>query len=516
MQGREHNNSGLELAWTLWRRRKWLAIVMFAMAFSSVVTGVMALPDLYRATAAVLVEEDMARESFLKPAGDGELKTRLHAVSQQILSRLRLQDLVARFDLYPELRKRAPSEAAVERMRRDIQLDVKEIEQGWGRRATVAFSLSYQGWDPEKVAQVANTLASFFVAENERVRERQAAQTTKFLKEQFAGVENKLREQEQRIGQFKERYMGELPEQQVANLATLGRLNEHLRLNNANQLRALERRERLLEDLSKAGPLASRIGPDGTASRLGELKRKLAELRTRYTDRYPDVARTKAEIRALERQQKRMGDARVQVPSSPVYGKVFKQVETELEALKGEETQLREAIALYQRRVENAPKWDQSLQNLRREYDAGKEVYSSLLRRYEDAQLAEMVVRQKNEQFRILNPAIPPKMPADPNRIRLMLMGLVLSLGVAAGVVILAEQLDTSFHTVDDLHVFTSLPVLASIPRIITQGDIWHQRLRLYAVTLALGLGLALLVKAAYFFGHDNQQLVWMLTQRGS
>src|SRR5207245_9789673 len=115
-----------------------------------------------------------------------ELDVRLQTISQEILSRARLADLNTRFGLYSDLRARAPMEAVVEKMRRDIQLVLKGVEPMSTRSATVAFNLSYRGRDPETVAKVTNTLASFYVEENSKIRERQASETAQFLKHQLA------------------------------------------------------------------------------------------------------------------------------------------------------------------------------------------------------------------------------------------------------------------------------------------------------------------------------------------
>lgn len=519
MQGTDNSRPAFDMVWTLWRRRKWMAIVVFAMAFSTAASLVLALPSLYRATATVLVEQEQVPETFVRSSVSDELKPRLQVVNQQILSRARLQEMIARFDLYPDLRN-ISSEAAIERMRRDIQLEIKEVEQRRGGTATVAFELTYQGWDPQVVAQVTNTLGSHYVRENEHIRERQATRTASFLKAQFAGVQKQLREQEQRITAFKNRHLGNLPEQQMANLSMLERMYSQLRMNSDGQLRAMTHRERLLEDMARAGALTPEHSPEGMTVRLIQLRRRLAELRTRYTDKYPDVIHVKAEIAALERQQgqSEVNGERVQVAAnmSPMLSRNFEKIEADLSALKREEAQLRQNIVKYQGRVENTPRLEQELQHLTRDYNTTREMYASLLQRYEDAQLAEMLVRQKGEQFRVLNLAIPPKTSAGPNRLRLLLMGLVLSLGLAAGSVFLAEQTDTSFHRVDDLRNFTKVPVLANIPRIITKRDVWRHRLRFSAAVLLIGIGLFVLVRAAFFFAQDNHQLVWMLTQRGA
>src|SRR3989475_4088491 len=171
----------------------------------------MFLPDIYRSTAAVLVERHQVPETFVRSSVTGELETRLQTISQEILSRARLEDLITRFGLYQDLRDRVPVEAVVEKMRRDIRLELKGVEQQMsGRSATVAFNLSYRGRDPERVAAVTNTLASFYVEENSKLRERQASQTTRFLKDQLAEARTRLDAQEARVRDFRARHAGEL------------------------------------------------------------------------------------------------------------------------------------------------------------------------------------------------------------------------------------------------------------------------------------------------------------------
>lgn len=515
-------DSGFDTAMAVWRRRKWLALLVFSALFSAALGVATFLPNIYQSMATVLVERQQVAETFVRPAVTGEVETRLHTISQKVLSRARLTDLIARFGLYPELRRRATPEAVIERMRRDIKLDVKEVQQAGGRGATIAFTLTYLGRDPETVAALTNTLASFFVEENLQIRARQATGTAQFLQIQLEEVKKKLDEQERRVGEFKERHIGELPEQQAANLATLGRLNAQLTLNNDKQIRAMERRERIarqLAEVDSAGPVP---GPDGMSARLAKLNQELTELRTRFSEKYPDVIRVKAEIAALERrlaESQRDGKPEagqmVSGDGSPLWLKdAPRDVGAEIQALRGEEKALRQAITTYEHRVENTPKREQQFQELSRDYATTKELYTSLWKRYEDAQLAEsMEQRQKGEEFRILDPAIAWKQPAAPNRLRLILMGLLFSLGLAVGVVALAEKRDTSFHTLDELRAFSKVPVLASIPRIVTESDTsqWQRRLSVAAV-LAI-VGLTLIVAASYYLAHENEELVRLLTR---
>src|SRR5438445_3694438 len=297
-------------------------------------------------------------------------------MSQEILSRSQLQELITRFDLYPEFRKRVSPEEVVERMRRDIRIEFKGGDPQLMRGPTIAFILSYRGRDPETVAKVTNTLASLFVEENIKRRERQAAGTAEFLRVQLEEMKGKLEQEERRLGEFKESHIGELPDQMEANLATLQRLNTEMRLNKENQMRVLERleREKLTRQLAEArtsgvdgNALVSGGDGEALAARLSRLDQELTELRARFSEKYPDVIRVKAEIAALERQlagMKTDGRAATNATSpanpSPLrLRKVRSEGEEELNALKEEEKTLRQSVATYQRRVDNTPRRDQ-------------------------------------------------------------------------------------------------------------------------------------------------------------
>ena len=501
----------LELGLEMWTRRQWLAVVVFTLTLAGVTSIATFLPDIYRSTASVLVERHQVPETFVRSSVTGELETRLQTISQEILSRARLEDLITRFGLYPDLRDRVPVEAVVEKMRRDIQLELKGVEQQMsGRSATVAFNLSYRGRDPERVAAVANTLASFYVEENSKLRERQASQTTRFLKDQLAEARKRLDAQEARVRDFRARHAGELPQQMGVNLATLERLQAQLHLNSANQLRARDQRVRQQGESDAAGAAGA---ADTATAKLARRKRELLDLRTRFSDKYPDVIRVKAEIAALEREL--AGTNPDEDPAAAEAG--LSEPEAELKALKAEEQRLRRDISTYQRRVENSPQREQEFQELSRGFETAKESYASLVKRYEDAQMAEsMEQSRQGEQFRILDSAIPAKQPLAPNRIRLLLVGVLLSLGAAAAAAVLAERLDTSFHTFDDLRSFTKVPVLARIPHVATAAETARLARRRWLATASITLGLALVVLASYHVAHGNEQLVRMLSRGAS
>ncbi|HEY3176560.1 MAG TPA: GNVR domain-containing protein, partial [Candidatus Polarisedimenticolia bacterium] len=182
--------------------------------------------------------------------------------------------------------------------------------------------------------------------------------------------------------------------------------------------------------------------------------------------------------------------------------------------LKDEEQRLRRAIELYQKRVENAPQREPEFQELTRDYETNKALYQSLLQRYEAAQIGEsMEQRQKGEQFRILDPAVPPSTPFAPNRLRLLLLTVGLCLGLAGAALVLAEVLDTSFHSAADLRTATTVPVLVRIPSIVTEADARRRRWRFRLAATGAVLALILVSGVSYLIGHGNDELVQMLSR---
>jgi polysaccharide chain length determinant protein (PEP-CTERM system associated) len=523
-------DSGLHQALEVWRRRRWLSILVFLGTFVPAVSFVVFLPDVYRSTATVLVERQQEPETLARTSATEDLDTRLHTISQEILSRARLNDLIRRFDLYPAMRRKAAAETAIERMRRDIEVDLKGAERSWGRGATIAFALTYRGRDPRKVAQVANALAAFYVEENEQIRERQASQAAGLLKSQLEEVKGKLEEQERRIGEFKMRHTGELPQQVEANLATLERLNAQLHLNSERQIRAMERRESLGKQIAEADGVGPAGDPEGTAARIARLSQELNDLRRRFSDKYPDVIRVEQEIAVLRQQLAAAGTAAGPeaggsaavargagaVPPDPALlplREAARKADAEVGGLKSEEERLRRTVAAYERRVENAPQRQQEFHALSRDYETTKDLYDSLLKRHEEAALAESLEQGRTaEQFRILDQALPPREPSAPGRLWLSVMGLIVSIGMAVGAMALAERLDTSFHSVDALRAFTRVPVLASIPPIVSRADARRRLLRASTAAASVALGLTLIAGASSYVAREYESLVWILS----
>lgn len=512
-------SGGVEVVFDICRRRKWLGIVIGVLVFAGVASVTVFLPDVYESTATILVERQQVPEAFVQATVTSSIDIRLQTITQQVLSRSRLEGLINRFGLYVELRQQVPLEEVIGAMRKDITLEQKgEKKQAGGKNeTTVAFTISFKGKNPQQVAQVTNALASFYIDENLKVREQQAVGTAEFLNTQLTEVKHRLEEQEKLLSKFKEQYMGELPEQLSANLSVLERLNTQLRLNSEKRSRSMEQRAALaqqlaeLEGLRPRGPTAlvleSTPKPDASAERLEKLQQELTALRMRYNDNYPDVTLLKAQIAAIEQQPaapespKKPGQP-AEAALTPYMQQMKKEVvelAAEIRALNTEEKTVLASIALYQQRVETTPRRDQELLLILRDYDTAKSLYHSLLKRVEEAKLAEnLEQRQKGEQFRLLEPALPQEKPVAPKRSKLFLIGLIAALGLAGGAIFVSEQLQPTFHTAGALTAFTQVPILVSLPRIVTRADVRRRRWRFGFGTFFTLLALVLIISTSY------------------
>jgi succinoglycan biosynthesis transport protein ExoP len=518
----------------IFRRRMLLAVAVFAMVLGAAISFALYLPDLYRANALVLVERSIS-ESIVRTPVSGELESRLYVIKQEILSRDKLIELIKRFDLYPELRQKAGLEEVLTQARNDIMVQPAGPEQVSGRTKTVSFTLSYTGDSPEKVADVTNAVAAFYVQQNDRMRSDEATRTSEFLRGQLADAKRQLDRHEAALRDYTTRYTGQLPEQVGVNLATLERLNTQLRLNGEQQIRIIEQRDKLLDGLRDGTVIARATSGDELTpeaiermKNIEEHKTKLSQAVTQFTDKHPDVVRLREQLAAMEReneqalaaerQRREKADAAAlaaaaQDPSAPapqLRRRTMEALDGELAKLKQEEAGIRQAIGGFEQRLESSPQRMQEYQAITRDWSAAKDLYDSLLKRYDEASLTEnMETGRAGERFRVLEPALPPEGPAAPNRVRLLIMGLLLAFAAAAGAVMAREQFDTAFHSVDEVREFTGVPVLVSIPPIGPMPAGRRVRTALAAVS-ALILIAAVASSAAYL-ASGNSQLVRLI-----
>ncbi|HWS15646.1 MAG TPA: Wzz/FepE/Etk N-terminal domain-containing protein, partial [Candidatus Methylomirabilis sp.] len=227
------------------RRRKWfitfsILIILFGASVYCVVT-----PEEYKSSTTILVIPQRVPEGYVRSTIGSRVDERLFSIWQQVLSRTRLIAVMEELGLYPEERKKLPAEVVVEMMRKKIDIQVLSGTSNMGRRRDSgedAFKLTVIHSNPRSAMLTASRLASFFVDENMKSREQQAAGTSEFLQSQLQSTKVRLEAQEEKVKQYKLQFMGELPQQLQANLQILSRLQDQLKMNSDARRTAQDRK----------------------------------------------------------------------------------------------------------------------------------------------------------------------------------------------------------------------------------------------------------------------------------
>jgi polysaccharide chain length determinant protein (PEP-CTERM system associated) len=464
------------------KRRKWSLLLPAVIIFSISAIIAVVLPPIYKSTSTILIEEQEIPSDFVMATVTSFVEQRLKSIHQRIMSTSRLLEIIDRYNLYSDLRGELTTEQIVGMMRKSIKLETISAEvvdrrTGKPSSATIAFTLTYEGKGvPDKVQRVANVLASLFLEENLRVRERQTKETSKFIEDEMMKLKTQLDEIEAKIASFKTKHISELPEVFQVNMQTLHNIESNIdRLNEL--LRSLNEREGYLQtQLVSISPL-EKMNED--KRRLRELRVQLAYLETRFTDEYPDVIKTKEEIEKLEKRIKELGEnahSTNGLPDNPAYITLASQLastQAEIESLKRQIIELKANAEVYRRRIEATPKVEETYKSLAIERNNTQAKYDDLVRKYMEAKVAHGLEKeQKGERFTIIDPARLPEKPYKPNRMAIILIGMVLGVATGIATASIKEFTDSSIHSAEALATITSFPVLAGIPEISTEKDI--------------------------------------------
>jgi uncharacterized protein involved in exopolysaccharide biosynthesis len=409
------------------------------------------------------------------------------------------------------------------------------------RGATVAFKLYYEGRDPLTVQKVTNALAELYLAEETKAREAVVNVTSDFLQAELEGLKKQIQEHEQRISAFKAEHIGELPENNAANLQTVERLER--------ELERIESRSRNLQDrliylkgqITNIEPLLPVRTPEGDLTRnpkerLKNLRLTLIGMQSRLSDRHPDIRKIKNEIKKLENQvgdtdqatdkiqllegkkaelvalsskygskhpdvkklKRQVLDLEKEVanlaaervasevssekPDNPTYINLKTQIisaETEIANLQRDKGKLQMDLDLYRDKLSRTPLIEKEYKDLTLDYDNAKKKYNEILGKLLEANVAKgMEEKQRGERFTITDPANLPTRPYKPNRMAIIILGFVLASGLALGTTAVQEGLDHSIKTEAHLAALSGLPVLTSISLVETEKDIKSRRKR--------------------------------------
>ncbi|MCD9187031.1 MAG: hypothetical protein LUM44_11410 [Pyrinomonadaceae bacterium] len=531
------------------KRRKWLILLPVITMTAAIGYVVYKLPSVFESKTLLTIKPPTISEKVVQSLTDEDISQRLQTINQEVLSRNSLEPMITKYDLF-KLERNAgmPMELIVEKMHKGI---IVEVEKSEDQTKVAGFSIKYRDRTPESARNVAAEIASKYVNAQVIASTQTAEVTREFLETQKAQKKSELDQIEQeRLGIMMQN-VDTLPESSQGLIAQLqglrsredtiskeketlitekGRLQE--------SVRSLNSQARLIEDFGEketqdATRQAARVEDTPAYAQLiqkrAELTAKLEKLKAVYREKHPEVVDTKTQIdkvneeltnlsantekRVKEANQSSSRKAELQKQNLMIERQKAEsqitQIEQQLQFKDQELQQNAGQIAVLESKINTIPNVKVALESVNARYQSAKTTYDDLLKKTNDASL--QVSRESNAQgetIRVVDAANLPQSPVAPKRLMLTAVGA--GIGLALGLFLAGIfELPRIFRiqNIDDAKHYTGLPVLASVPPLLSHDEkMWLKRshwLKVIAgVAIAVGAIplIALVVQATRIF----------------
>jgi polysaccharide chain length determinant protein (PEP-CTERM system associated) len=534
------------------RHRSWILAPTFLGLVLGVVTAYL-WPDSYMATGLIRVVPPAVPTRLVQTNIVEEMTARINTTYQDIIERKSLLNLIQTYNLYPDERKRLPTDDVVEKMRTDIGLgQMQYLSRGAGtlRQNINAFAVSFSYSDRRLAQKVCAALVSKFAEESVKARSTASVMTTEFFKDQYEVAKRELDEADAKITQFRQRNMGELPEQEQMVMGRITAMEANIQAVNGQISRAhsdklqLETQLRDMRDQAQslAQPVPEQMAAPASAprnDRVAELDREiqrteasLAVMRESYKDSHPGVQRVQSYLNSKQKERdlalREAESARVDTPAqrqrmvaNPANQQRLREVNSsigrlqaalqakdmEIEDLNRQMNDLRSRLRTTQARLESSPAANQEYVQLMRDRTMASTRYEELSHKMQESSMAtDLESRGQGEMLQVLEvPAIPDE-PYAPKRPLIVGVGLLIGVGLGIALAGGREVRDSSLKNLKDVRAYTRLTVLGSIP-LLENDFIVRRRRRMGWLAWTAGFLVGVLLMAG--------SIIYYYTSRG-
>ncbi|WP_239027512.1 XrtA system polysaccharide chain length determinant [Geomonas diazotrophica] len=416
--------------------------VLCALVIMTVVFAVSyLLPRKYESSSTVFIEKNVISELVKGITVTPSMDDTINVLTYAITSRALLTKTMESLDM--NLGKEANNEELIKELQKNITVKVKEKNN--------LFIISFVHSDPRISRDFVNTLVRLYIEQNTSSKRGESYDATKFLSEQIAAFNVKLQKAENDLNAYKREKGGVISIDE-------GKLFEEINLAQ-QKLYDLELRRRQLEGMRQV----TRKANDPLQSKLLALQKRLDDLRVQYTDSYPEVLTVKSDIETVKEQLK----ARKGGEPQPLDPQELAKIDSEVAALKNAEAGLRRYISQNKQILQTIPSAKAGLAKLEVERENQKKIYDQLYSRHGQSEVSkQMEVQDKSTTFRIVDPAVLPEKPSSPNRLMIMLAGILGGVVGGLGFLALRDQVDGSVKEVSFIKELGA-PVLAVVPRML-------------------------------------------------
>lgn len=481
----------------IWKR-KWFILLPTVAVTAAVAWAVMRLPNVFESSTLIVIKPSMIPEGVVQAMPEDVLTRQLNSTTQVVTSRASLQPLVEKYRLYEFERAHGyPMEVIVDQMRKDIKVELNTTRND----ITNGFNLSYRGRDPKSTQQVAEELATKYI-DAQTIASSTGGQVTKtFFEEQVAKVKEELDEIAKRRLDFMNQNLTNLPdgadtlgkeltglfEQQKSYVAEVGRLRSQQNIQTQLLSDLEKQRQQEIENIIKDGNDPKNL-PEYTqlAQREDALEAELREMRTTIKPANPDYIKKQQElddVRAKMAAAIENGRAKAEEKRRRYESQLDPRISSarlSLETTKSDIDRMQKLlddtnaqIGTVRTNLSAIPAVKVGLDNIDREYNTKQEAYNNLLKTQQNAVItSDISSGQQGKTMMVVDHANFPEEPVAPKRPQLILIGLFLGLGAGFGFAALFEVPSLlTVQTTSDAEHYTGLPVLISVPELLTEQE---------------------------------------------
>ncbi len=458
----------------MWRYR-WFGIALAWVVATVGWAWVASQPDTYRSSARIHVDTDSVLRPLLRGmAVQPNLERRLELMTKLLLTSENMEKLARMTDLDLQANSRAEMDALISRLRSGLSLNATRQQD--------FYTVSYNTEAPELAQRVVQGFVTMFVESSLGDSRRATDTAQKFIDQQIADYEKRLREAENRVLDFRREHMDILKGGDF--FARLQTAKENLEQEKLNLREAISRRDALQKQLNERrayqDEFALDLNPVGVATsvdqRLASVRAQLDDLLLRYTELHPRVKQLQDLIDELEQQQatELAAIARSQRQQTMKDDQQVDQYIALLADARANVATIQTRVAEYQSRVQalqeltmTQPQIETELARLNRDYDVTKSNYQQLLAKRETLRLGEEVEQAgDNITFKIVESAKLPTTPSGPNRFLLSSAVYGMALAAGAGLTFLLSQLRPAIFDRQRLLQVTEIPVFGTVSNV--------------------------------------------------
>ncbi len=427
------------------------------------------LPDRYTVSARVVVDTETILGPLMEDlAVTRDFDSQVKMIRQTLFSVPNIMELINETGIDEHRRVDTEIKRAklIEDLQREISLDIE------GRNL---FIIEFTEDDPDMTYKVVDTMMSIFIDRNQGHSQRDVAKASKFIEEQIAIYDEKLRTADLKVAEFKREHADELggAEQSARELE---RATSELRRLRSETEAAIWRRDQLKVRLDATPKTIDPSQSPGATSNLqkylDELNQELGRKRLLYTEQHPDiVALNQLIAQATEQLQADQSDSTSALSNgvkNPRHDQLTSQLEVAVLSVDDLKRRLKVAeleVDALSKKTRQSPKAEADLKRLTRDYDVLLTQYEKLIKRREATQLAtDLDIGKQRAEYRIVDPPVHPLEPSGPLHGLLLIAVLIIGFGAGGTFAILRFLMTGTVLTATQLQgTFNMIPVLGGV-----------------------------------------------------